>query len=65
MLSFFSTNLGKTPAFGITTSVVLCNTMFLQMNGFELAGRAMKVGHVTDRPDGQLGVGGQGGMSIY
>ena len=39
--------------------------MFLQMNGFELAGRAMKVGHVTDRPDGQLGVGGQGGMTIY
>ena len=39
--------------------------MFLQMNGFELAGRAMKVGHVTDRPDGQLGVGGQGGMVIY
>ena len=39
--------------------------MVLQMNGFELAGRAMKVGHVTDRPDGQLGVGGQGGMTIY
>merc|ERR1712241_1063821 len=33
-----------------------------QMNGFELAGRAMKVGHVTDRPDGQLGVGGQGDL---
>lgn len=33
------------------------------MNGFELAGRAMKVGHVTDRTDGQLGgIGGQGGM---
>lgn len=34
----------------------------MQMNGFELAGRAMKVGHVTDRTDGQLGgIGGQGG----
>ena len=35
------------------------------MNGFELAGRAMKVGHVTDRTDGQLGgIGGQGGKII-
>lgn len=34
-----------------------------QMNGFELAGRAMKVGHVTDRTDGQLGgIGGQGDL---
>merc|ERR1711994_447322 len=34
-----------------------------QMNGFELAGRAMKVGHVTDRTDGQLGgLGGQGDL---
>lgn len=65
MLSFFCTNLHIYPPFGSTTSVALCNTMFLQMNGFELAGRAMKVGHVTDRPDGQLGVGGQGGMAIY
>merc|ERR1719411_2233886 len=33
-----------------------------QMNGFELAGRAMKVGHVTDRTDGQLGQLGQGDL---
>merc|ERR1719270_1891381 len=34
-----------------------------QMNGFELAGRAMKVGHVTDRTDGQLGgIAGQGDL---
>jgi len=34
-----------------------------QMNGFELAGRAMKVGHVTDRTDGTLGgMGGQGDL---
>lgn len=33
-----------------------------QMNGFELAGRAMKVGHVTDRTDGQLGQMGQGDL---
>ena len=63
MLSFFFTNYNF--AFVSTTSVVLYDNMFLQMNGFELAGRAMKVGHVTDRPDGQLGVGGQGGMAIY
>merc|ERR1719411_2476740 len=32
-----------------------------QMNGFELAGRAMKVGHVTERTDGMFGaIGGQG-----
>ena len=32
------------------------------MNGFELAGRAMKVGHVTERTDGMFGaIGGQGG----
>ena len=35
------------------------------MNGFELAGRAMKVGHVTDRTDGQLGgIAGQGGKTL-
>ena len=35
------------------------------MNGFELAGRAMKVGHVTDRTDGQLGgIAGQGGKKL-
>lgn len=35
-----------------------------QMNGFELAGRAMKVGHVTERSDGSLGGigGGQGDL---
>ena len=42
--------------------IELINTNWFQMNGFELAGRAMKVGHVTDRTDGQLGgIGGQGG----
>ena len=36
------------------------------MNGFELAGRAMKVGHVTDRTDGTLGgMGGQGGKNHF
>ena len=39
--------------------------LWFQMNGFELAGRAMKVGHVTDRTDGQLGgIGGQGGKQM-
>lgn len=34
-----------------------------QMNGFELAGRAMKVGHVTERTDGMFGaLGGQGDL---
>ena len=47
----------------ITLSLHRTNIVFFQMNGFELAGRAMKVGHVTDRTDGQLGgLGGQGGM---
>ena len=42
---------------------LMINCLLMQMNGFELAGRAMKVGHVTDRTDGTLGgMGGQGGM---
>ena len=47
----------------MTLSFYRTNLVLFQMNGFELAGRAMKVGHVTDRTDGQLGgIGGQGGM---
>ena len=32
-----------------------------QMNGFELAGRPMKVGNVTERNEQQNNMGGQGG----
>ena len=35
------------------------------MNGFELAGRAMKVGHDTERTDGMFSaIGGQGGKYL-
>ena len=46
-------------------SIALIRYFQFQMNGFELAGRAMKVGHVTDRTDGQLGgIAGQGGKTL-